>query len=48
MERYQDLLGYWFDNTAVNWELSGLACIFRYNDYICHIILWNTPCYSNI
>ena len=48
MERYQDLLGYWFDNTAVNWELSGLACIFRYNDYICHIILWNIPCFSNI
>lgn len=20
MERCQDLLGYWFDNTAVNWD----------------------------
>ena len=31
MERCQHLLGYWFDNTAVNWKLSGLACSFRYN-----------------
>ena len=48
MERCQNLLGYWFDNRAINWDLYGLACIFRYNDYICHIILWNIPCYSNI
>ena len=33
-----------------SWNVFGQMTIrsFRNNSYICHIILWNMPCYSNI